>query len=439
MWPAPAAPRAWPCAALSGRGTLPPVPRLAALSPFALALATFAQPAGCARPDGATCRVVSERVLAELPRTDSRAFFVPGAPGERVALFFARDEPDGGSPLGVASGVEAVVLSREGDLLRRARVPAPARLLARRGSTEATGAVWAGSGVVWHWVERVTTTEPDGRLRSRAQGVLVRVGEDGVAGGALEPPELACDDCNLALDGVQVGDESVVLFVATAKPKESASGGQLGGVANASSTAGPTVITNGVVRVDARGAARVVSPLRAAALPLDAASRLDVIEERLYLGSRGFFVPVDPELRATGPFAPRPNPIDTALAPHAGGLTVAWTRLADSATTERSSNGDLALLEIDAAGRAGPTLRVSATTRVLSLARAGDRVALLHTSAGATWLSIVDAGAKVGADVAVPTAQGTPTRALVARSRTELRDLEIGAGRVIAREIACDP
>jgi hypothetical protein len=415
-------------------GTLTRVNRGRAIAALALLLAIAPQ-ASCARPDASACRVEGERVLGQVASADPRGAFVPADGEGRVALFFLREPSDAGNPLSLPSGVAAIEIDAVGAAKPSRSYKTHSRLAARAGSTEMVGAVWTPRGVVWHWVERVSTTEADGTLRSEARLVLGRVDESGEEDAAVEPEAARCADCRIAVDGVAYDGAAVLVFAAA--PEAKTNGGAGANVAVLGATA---LLAQGVVRVSAQ-AVEITSPLPGAALPVDTSARLDVVGGRLWLLSRGWQQPVDAAMRPAGFPVPRPNPVDSLLIPGGAETAVVWTALTGDTGDPTKGGGTLTLRTFGAEGANGPALQVSSSARAVAAARSGDRFAVLHTAGAVTWLSVVSAsGSKLGADVPVGSAtESAPGRALLARDRTRWLDLEAANGKLVAREIVCEP
>lgn len=115
--------------------------------------------------------------------------------------------PDAGpDPAPSLAGFDVVDLDARGTILRREFVDAPPVLRTRKGSLEAAGVAREDGATLLHWIESVTSTDPDGRVRT-AFAFKGAYGGDVVAPGAG-----ACEQCTMRASAVALGDRSVVVI-----------------------------------------------------------------------------------------------------------------------------------------------------------------------------------------------------------------------------------
>lgn len=120
-----------------------------------------------------------------------------------------RSSPDAGtSKLGRA---ERARVGRDGSVLSRAQVDAPAELLAREASTEQAGAAWTDAGALWRWVETSVQTAPNGILTRSARVVFAFTPQGGGPAIVTAPAELACTGCSVALTLASDGERVLVV------------------------------------------------------------------------------------------------------------------------------------------------------------------------------------------------------------------------------------
>jgi hypothetical protein len=358
-----------------------------------------------------------------------------------VAAWPKVEAPDSGTdPTPFLAGFDVVDLDASGVLVRREVLPSPRELRERKGSIEDIGIARERGATLLHWTESVTSTEPDGRVRT-AFVLKGSYGDDRVVTVA------SCERCAMRMALVAFAEETIaivrtepdhVLDVEIGEPPPPPS---FTGVRVRRDGTVETVVLPRLAPEKPRIGGIAVVPNA----PLGAVRDLD---GRIVVTTDGNAWQFDRSLRAVaGPIA-LPSTDALALWGPSDAATPAllWSI---SANEEERSTSQFTRREIFLANGAFRD-RLTHGRAVFAADRRGDEIGLVFESAGRSLFVASSAdGKKRGGDVFVRTVESSasqfggyePQDATVIASTGAGRFtvVDLGRGHLFSTEIVCAP
>lgn len=405
-----------------------------------IASAAFALFVACGDGYRAPCSVGDAVVLAE-PGGDAETpvstmtLTDDGAEGVVVTIVrTAKPDPDASVQRipGLPATVTVTALHPDGTIARKQQVDAPAALTSRQGSTGPFGVTATPEGVLFYWVEGVTSESDAGVLSTSAALRVAFVGFDGTQGPILTPD--TCTECRMTPAVASAG--GITAFVIHVVPD-----------GTSAATEGPPTV---LARVDARGAL-LASEVRA---DLGAGAGVSAENNLFFFFDAGRLTITDPALVVqAGPFVVPNGGAGASVDwdPVARELQVGWVSIASDAGAVGPS-ADVLLQRFAADGTPLTRAERVSTGGILEMRRRDGRVGTLVSAIGVESFVLADeSGTKIGGDVTVeerpaPRPVGAQdiiggpaiSHRLFATGRGRFVDWATTTSRATRREIVCD-
>jgi hypothetical protein len=356
-----------------------------------IASAAFALFVACGDSYRAPCSIGDAVVLAEPGGDAETPVFTmsladDGAEGIVVTIVrTAKPDPDASIQRipGLPATVTVTALHPDGTIARQEQVDAPVALTSRQGSTGPFGVAATPAGVLFYWVEGVTTESDAGVLSTSAALRVAFVGFDGTQGPVLTAD--TCTECRMTPAVASAG--GITAFLIHVVPD-----------GTSAATEGPPTV---LARFDARGAL-IASEVRA---ELGAGAGVSAENGLFFFFDAGRLTITDPSLAVqAGPFV-LPNGGAGASVdwdPIARELEVGWTSIANDAGDAVGTSSDVLLQRFTADGTPLTRAERVSTGGILEMRRKDGRVGMLVSTIGIESFVLADeSGTKIGGDVPV--------------------------------------